>query len=1744
MKRPWIFALGTVLVLLAALSWTLKRSDWLSDRLRTPIEQGLRQASGRSVTVDGVGAGLSGWIWLHGVSMGPAKGERAMDISLTAQAVGLKLDLWDLLRGRVDLGSLRAVQVENPRLYLLRRDLPQAAPLSPTPSIQDWEARLKDLPVPPVTMQLNGGQVWDQPFGRAPRLAAEDVALHVDPRQDQGLRLSGQGRLPGGGTLAAWGLSGPGWKGVELSLRAQDMALGRLNLLPSPLSITAGTFSGQLAIQPAPGAWPDGLGLHGEGQLKGVDAGRGGRPGIEALGAQWKLQSGRLELTGLSARAWDGRLRGEGRLDLATLALSATVEAQDASLAGLALMAGAPDDLGLDGRAHMQIALLGAVTAPALTAGLQAAAATWQGHALSGIDLALKLQLGQAEAHGSLAWDGGRGELDLDAKDGSLRSARFKANALPADWFKAWAKTDLGGRLDGELDYRRAAGGGLGPWQVQLRAPKVSLGGRELAKAVLEAQGDGQSAHLRLDSDLPQWPQLGLQAEAQRQKDGTWNLRNTKLNQHGRLLAALHGSWKPGVSGTAGTLQLVFHSSPVSVSQLPGWSGFQELSGSVQADGQLAYDGGWTGSLDASASNLAGPGGALPLQAALQFGPQGVSLTSLALRHGEWTASAWAPAPDGPWQGQLRANDGALAPLAALSPASGWGLSGTANGSLSFDMARGAVDARLTLSDPLPARLASATLTLDLGVDQGHVDLRGLKLSQPSGGTLAGQAEWDLSGRRAWKGEARWVNLLVQGSRSSGRLRLDGGAGSDGRLQLDPWDLGGDPLPALEGLLSFEDGHAADFQAKAGRDLSLSVKRDGGHWQARAVLAGADPGPWLGLAVGQSHATDLRLNGWAEAGPWVRGQPLPLRGHLEEQGEPGSGMDWQGQWSFGRGPTGTASWHGLDLARAGTALKALGLGLPKLQGRLQGRLAGGPDGATLTGQVQDFNALEMDFGGASFAGGWSPGTFRVDEFKADGSGPRLQLDKALWQRVPGGWDAQGDLKAQALSLAIFDVDVDAHVQARARDGAVNGQLLAHDLALGVRHWKELALEGTWGQDAWTLKEQGRSPSLQAHGTASNGVFSMAIDGRSGAGKGSLTGTVGPKGLLHLQGQAQGMDAADLAGIMGWDQDWHGSAWGTLAVTGDTNAAHTLVDAKVEDGSVGGLPFDLASGLVRQDGDWVDLAPVLPIRLSRKSGVSLEVTGKIPLASSTAEGVDVRAELKQGGLGLFTGVPGIAQGEGPLEMKLRFHGRRDDPKVDGSLKVTDGRLTPAWMLPPLEKVQIFAQMTDGRVELQQARGQVAGDGPLVRLELADPHRPAFVFERWEPAQFNLRLRSSASGLQVRSNPALRFVDGTIAPDLVLSGSWEAPTISGSVALFKGDGDGGKASVLWPAEFNPPAKPTDSGFLDRLNLDLRLLARKDVLVRTDAAQVFVDTGPDGLRVGGPPDARTLVGTLKMTQGSVDYLLASFKLAQDHESSVEMRGADPPVLELWGVKDITGAYVLGDPTPRDLEVRLHAYGPLGQVQMRLESDASDLSQSQLASLTGLGRDASDPRNQGGFARLLGSVSAGIFTKWARSTGLVDEVGLQLPFVDSYLNAQTTPGAENVGQAQAPDNTATARSLVEVSVGKYIGEKLFLGVNGQVDQRPSANNSSIQTGAVGGKLEYQLQNHARVSLESNVDATGVQDQRVMLQKSSSFENYNPGRRRWDQDATPVPSPAAAPNPSPSPSPTVQPLSTATPGA
>jgi hypothetical protein len=72
------------------------------------------------------------------------------------------------------------------------------------------------------------------------------------------------------------------------------------------------------------------------------------------------------------------------------------------------------------------------------------------------------------------------------------------------------------------------------------------------------------------------------------------------------------------------------------------------------------------------------------------------------------------------------------------------------------------------------------------------------------------------------------------------------------------------------------------------------------------------------------------------------------------------------------------------------------------------------------------------------------------------------------------------------------------------------------------------------------------------------------------------------------------------------------------------------------------------------------------------------------------------------------------------------------------------------------------------------------------------------------------------------------------------------------------------------------------------------------------------------------------------------------------------------------------------------------------------------------------------------------------------------------------------------------------------------FVGGNTQFSERKDAKGASTVAPAFGGKVEYQLKNDARVSAQQNVDNSGKQEQRVMLERASSFENYNPKKRRW----------------------------------
>ena len=1740
MKRWKKISLALLAAAVAALIWA-SQSGWLLGAARQGLEDGLRQATGRDVHVGKLTGGFNGWVWLHDLSLGAAPDGRRPDVSVTAEALGLKLDWVELvLHRRARLQDLQALRLVGAEAYVL---LPKAGPpsteLTPTSQAQDplrgLRLALANAPLPPVRASLEGGRIWGQRGGQAPQLWLDHAELAVLPAAGR-LGVKGSGVSLGGAQLALEAEADDSMKRAKAQLKFKQLALASFPW-PAGLSANAGTLEGSLKLQAEPGLpgpWP-GLSLEGAGRLAAAGLRWHERPVLEAGQARWTLHEQRLSVDSAQADLAGGRWKGEGSLDFSDAQaprLKARAGTSALDLAALAQLAGAPAGLSLTGKASAEFEAAGPLSATALSLGLRSAQAAWRGQALSDLEIDWDQDAAASQnVMARMAWEQGQARFDGVLDPAGNHHGSFKAEGVRGDWLASVLGGSLQGKLQAEGHWQ---GGPQGlTWDAKAKSPYLQLGSLDLKDLDLQGWGDSKALHARLEGDALGWKGLNADVDAKRAADGAWLLKGSKLYIGNRLLAQAEGhASQAGDRSWTGEWKL--KAGPWPVSDLPVLRDFSGLSGTVQAQGALQLAAGnflWQATVDApDLSRFHVPAG---LHARADGGAKAISVTALTLRKGEVAGELHWFAP-GNIGVDLALQQADLQALGALVGAS-VGVSGSATGPLKIQRPSAARfwmgQADWDLAGLQVGGLRAEKASLHGNVDGSHWHLQRLSAEQAGGGRWNAQGDADLSGREPWSGHSDWKDWKVGPAQWDAKAELSGGAGGAAMVHFSGLKLSGTAQPDLKAELHFSEQKIQAWTLAWGSELVLKGQRGTGGWDAQAELLQLDPMRVWSLAQGSKAYSGLSLSG-----------SLHLKGIGGE--EPGGSMDvfgagqghLKGAWTQATAKKpllGHLEWTSVDLDDLQRAWSKAGLG-PELdwRGRSSGQVQAGPGGLTFSAELESFDLLGMPFGPGSLSGSWSSAAgLKLNDLSLGGSEARLSLKKAAWSRGKDAWSAEGELEASDLPYSLFTLGGKGRLKATGKGG--EGRLSSDWawLQTGTRRHDALALELTWKDGAWTLGPKDKK-AFHATGKLRDGDFILSsVDSRLGLkATAQLKGEVLRDGSLSFDGQANGYPAGELTGILGWPQEWKGVTYGTLSVRGTTTSARTVVSAKIENGSVGGLAFDLAQATVHVEDGWVKLGPLGPIKVSRQKAYAMEIDGQIPLDGADGRQVgdmDVRAKLKDGGLGFFASLPGISAANGPLDLDLRFSGQRGDPTLNGTLKVSNGSITPNWMLPPLEKVELFVQILDGQVQLQQAQARVVNDGPLIRLELADKGRPAFVMERWEPERFNLRLRTSASGIPVRSTKQLRFLDGTLHPDLLLSGGWQDPAVSGTVTLEHGALD--KALVTWPPQFDPPLAKTDPdadpGFLDKLEWDLVLNARQDVLLRSQVAQIFVDTGENGLRLRGAAPHRSLEGRLKAIKGNVDYLFTSFDLATDKPSWVDFLGEDDPQLELQGVKQVRDALLNGQTVRRNVEVRLHAFGPLGQVSMRLDSDDSTLTQDQLASLAGFGVDTSDSRNQGGFARLLGKAPAAVLTRYARSTGVFDEVGVRLPAVEDALaggpkSLTTGPGAE-----EGADVSPTSKPLVDVSVGKWLSEKWFVGGNTQVNEHKDAKGASTMAPAFGGKVEYQLKNDARLSAQQNVDNAGGSEQRVMLERASSFDNYNPRKRRWGSpDIEPTPQRAATP--------------------
>jgi hypothetical protein len=297
-------------------------------------------------------------------------------------------------------------------------------------------------------------------------------------------------------------------------------------------------------------------------------------------------------------------------------------------------------------------------------------------------------------------------------------------------------------------------------------------------------------------------------------------------------------------------------------------------------------------------------------------------------------------------------------------------------------------------------------------------------------------------------------------------------------------------------------------------------------------------------------------------------------------------------------------------------------------------LQAGANGLTFSANLESFTLLGMPFGPGNLSGAWSSAGLKLNELNLGGSDARLSLKKAAWSKLKDGWSAEGELDASELPYAIFTLGGRGRLKATGKGG--EGKLSSDWawLQTGTRRHDGLSLEMTWKDGAWALGPKDKK-LFRATGKLNNGDFILSsVEARQGAkATAQLKGEVLRDGSMTFDGQASGYPAAEMTGLLGWPQEWKGATYGTLSIRGTTTSARTVVLAKIENGSVNGLAFDLAQAVVHVEDGWVKLGPLGPVKILRQKAYLLEVDGDIPLDGSDGKQVgdmDVRAKLKEGG----------------------------------------------------------------------------------------------------------------------------------------------------------------------------------------------------------------------------------------------------------------------------------------------------------------------------------------------------------------------------------------------------------------------------------------------------------------------------------------------------------------------------------
>ncbi|HPQ80315.1 MAG TPA: translocation/assembly module TamB domain-containing protein, partial [bacterium] len=427
----------------------------------------------------------------------------------------------------------------------------------------------------------------------------------------------------------------------------------------------------------------------------------------------------------------------------------------------------------------------------------------------------------------------------------------------------------------------------------------------------------------------------------------------------------------------------------------------------------------------------------------------------------------------------------------------------------------------------------------------------------------------------------------------------------------------------------------------------------------------------------------------------------------------------------------------------------------------------------------------------------------------------------------------------------------------------------------------------------------------------------------------------------------------------------GTGNGRMTLTGPHTSFKGEVDARIERGSIYGLPFDVAASkldISRRQIEFFDMSLKLPsieaapitgdiigdigegsIRLHGGpiEGLSLDATyrgqdsrwsikdiswsdperegNRIALSGSVSAsgGMDLRARgrIDLGALAFLA--PLMREGSGPVDIDLSARGSADNPRFSGNVSFNDNGFSPRGARLALENLSGDLRFEGSRVRFEEVRARI-DDGEMKLKGHLDLRGLSLASADMAIEGSSMRYRSEDSTLSLE-------LDGSLS----VKGAFPSPLVKGDLTIL--DGKYSKDFTLLDAIAGDKTaqahkKETLSDFDPKL--DLRVRNSGDLAIRNNVGDIWLNMNV-GIR--GTRKKPVVSGSVETTEGEVHYLGMEFDITKGFIEFMERYQS--PYLEVTAQREV-GVYnitlILHGPTD-NLALDLSATSPVGPLEKR---------------------------------------------------------------------------------------------------------------------------------------------------------------------------------------------------------------------